>query len=189
MLEVGCWSLCSRTGISICTQKAQTHNFEKKIENSNFFSNSRKQKWHECAIWVHVWGGRSGMLKPYPWWIFWAKNFFLKFWEKKNQAKFLKACPPLFLGGGECQDHPNLKIQFLWIERSDGGRSWCVRKVWGFGVRLGHLERFSSACTHQARVWKFLLKNGQNRGARSTDVPAGCNTLSERADPKNVSSC
>ena len=117
MLEVGCWSLCSRTGTpSICTQKAQTHNFEKKFENSNFFSNSRKQKWHECAIWVHVWGGRSGMLKPHPLWIFWAKKNF-EILKKKFQAKFLKKITSNFHKSG------------LWVLFSPDHKMWSRGRI------------------------------------------------------------
>ena len=90
MFVVGYWSLCSRSGApSMCTQTAQTPKFWNFFRKFKKKFKSQKQKWHECAIWVHVWGGRSGMLKPYYWWIFWAKKNF-EILRKKNQAKFLK---------------------------------------------------------------------------------------------------
>ena len=36
-------------------------NFEKKI----FFQLFKKSKGLECAIWLHAWGGHSGMLKTH----------------------------------------------------------------------------------------------------------------------------
>ena len=55
---------------------------------------SQKQKWHECAIWVHVWGCRSGMLKAYYWWILWAKNIFEILKKKKSRQIPLGNCFP-----------------------------------------------------------------------------------------------
>ena len=50
---------------SICTQTAQTHNLKKKFRKKLFFQFFKKSKGLECAIWLHAWGGHSGMLKTH----------------------------------------------------------------------------------------------------------------------------
>ena len=64
-------------------------------------------------------------------------------------------------------------MEYLGIEGSDEGRSWCAGKLWVCGVRLGRLERDTSACTHQAQRLKkvaekraFLFPNGPGRAWR-----------------------
>ena len=40
--------------------------FKKKFEKQNFFLQFfKKSKGLECAIWLHAWGGHSGMLKTH----------------------------------------------------------------------------------------------------------------------------
>ena len=52
----------------VCAPKGtKIKNFEKFSEIFFFFQIFKKTKMTKCLIWVHVWSGRSGMLKPYLW--------------------------------------------------------------------------------------------------------------------------
>ena len=92
-------------------------------------------------------------------------------------------------GGKKAPFYPEGFLEYLGIEGSDEGRSWCAGKLWVCGVRLGRLERDTSACTHQAQRLKKIAIFGDFLYPWNQFVPGGCNTFSERADPKNVLRC
>ena len=97
--------------------KAQKLKFLKIFRKNIFFQFFQKTKVTKFAIGVHVWSGRSGMVKTYIERIFWTKKKFqnFEFFSKPNFLKdfqkfsFFSKVEKRFVAYGPIKDFLNMK--------------------------------------------------------------------------------
>ena len=129
--------------------KAQKSKFWIFFRKKFFFSIFQKTKVTKFAIGVHVWSGRSGMIKTYIGRIFWAKKNFrnFEFFSKPNFLKdfqkfsFFSKVEKRFVDYGAIKDFLNMKRSLnLFYDV--------------LGVQKNYFGAGRSMCTHQVHFWK-----------------------------------
>ena len=154
----------------MCTQRHKNWNFWKNFEKQFFLSIFKKTKVTKCAIWVHVWSGRSGMWKPYLLRIFWDEKK-IEILKKKFQAKFLKEISQKGHSGTYFHRIIKCDVEVVAWYKSYSGRAISIlTHFWGRRAP-------KRCCTHQAQISPVVPKNRQKWRFFSSAVPDVCRRL------------